>query len=273
LLNLFPRAEELAIVAFPVIFDERLEAVLCVGRIVDNGFSAEELTRGRQLADQLAIALSNRKLIDELKALTWGTLEAFARAIDAKSPWTAGHSERVTEMSVRIAKRMGRNESELEVLRKGALLHDIGKLGVSAKVLDKPGRLENDEFRQVMAHPAIGERILQPISAFSDILPIVEQHHEKYDGTGYPKKLAREEIDLNARILAVADTYDSMTSDRPYRKRFDHAKAVDLILEETGTQFDPEVLTAFMLVVGEDPARVLDRLEKSEIRCAAGGRG
>ncbi|MDH3816962.1 MAG: HD-GYP domain-containing protein, partial [Acidobacteriota bacterium] len=203
--------------------------------------------------------------------LTWGTLEAFARAIDAKSPWTAGHSERVTTMSMRIAKQVGHSDSELEVLRRGALLHDIGKLGISVKLLDKPGRLEDDEIQQVMNHPSIGGRILQPITAFADILPIVEQHHEKFNGSGYPKKLAGDEIDINARILAVADTYDAMTSDRPYRKGFDHEKAVDLILEETGMQFDPRVLRAFMTVIGEDPARVPDWTDEDALRDVAGG--
>jgi putative nucleotidyltransferase with HDIG domain len=175
-------------------------------------------------------------------------------------------------MSLRIAKQLGHNENDLEVLRRGALLHDIGKLGISVKVLDKPGRLEDDELQQVMTHPSIGGRILQPIGAFSDILPIVEQHHEKFDGTGYPKNLSGEEIDLNARILAVADTYDAMTSDRPYRKGFDRAKAIGLILEETGAQFDPKVLRAFMVVVGEDPERVPRYSEAPEFRDVAGGR-
>jgi putative nucleotidyltransferase with HDIG domain len=268
-----PDAEGLAVTALPVRLEESLEAVLCMARAEGREFSDEERSQARQLADQVAVALSNSKLIDELKALTWGTLEAFARAIDAKSPWTAGHSERVTTMSLRIAAKMGRSESQLEVLHRGALLHDIGKLGISVKLLDKPGRLNEDEQRQVMNHPSIGGRILQPISAFSDILPIVEQHHEMFDGTGYPKKLAGEEIDINARILAVADTYDAMISDRPYRKGFDHEKAVRLILEETGRQFDPKVLKAFMVAIGENPDRVPERTEDDALPDVAGGRG
>jgi putative nucleotidyltransferase with HDIG domain len=271
LLAALPSAEGLTVTAFPVHLEHRLDAVLCLGRVKRGEFTDEERSQGRQLADQMAVALSNSKLIDELKALTWGTLEAFARAIDAKSPWTAGHSERVTTMSLRIAAKMGRNESELEVLHRGALLHDIGKLGISVKLLDKPGRLDEEELRQVMTHPTIGGRILQPISAFSDILPIVEQHHEKFDGTGYPRKLAGEEIDINARILAVADTYDAMISDRPYRKGFDHEKAVSLILEESGTQFDPKVLRAFMLAVGEDPDRVPEWSRHDVLPDVAGG--
>jgi HAMP domain-containing protein len=273
LLAALPDADGLTVTALPIRLEERLEAVLCMGRAVGREFTDEERSQARQLADQVAVALSNSKLIDELKALTWGTLEAFARAIDAKSPWTAGHSERVTTMSLRIAAKMGRSDSQLEVLHRGALLHDIGKLGISVKLLDKPGRLDDDELRQVMNHPSIGGRILQPISAFSDILPIVEQHHEKFDGTGYPEKLAGEEIDINARILAVADTYDAMISDRPYRKGFDHEKAVNLILEESGLQFDPVVLRAFMVAIGENPGRVPEWTGEDALRDAAGGQG
>jgi putative nucleotidyltransferase with HDIG domain len=271
LLAALPAAEGMNVTALPVLLEGRLQAVLCLGRAGGRKFAMEERSQARQLADQVAVALSNSKLIDELKALTWGTLEAFARAIDAKSPWTAGHSERVTTMSMRIAKQMGRSDAELEVLHRGALLHDIGKLGISVKLLDKPGRLDDEEIEQVMNHPAIGGRILQPISAFSDILPIVEQHHEKFDGTGYPGKLAGDKIDINARILAVADTYDAMTSDRPYRKGFDHEKAVRLILEETGAQFDPDVLRAFMAAIGEDPARVQEWTDEGDLRDVAGG--
>ena len=175
-------------------------------------------------------------------------------------------------MSLRIARQMGHSEAELEVLHRGALLHDIGKLGISVQLLDKPGRLDAHEIEEVMTHATIGGRILQPITAFAEILPIVEQHHEKFDGTGYPKKLAGDEIDINARILAVADTYDAMTSDRPYRKGFSHEKAVRLILEESGVQFDPKVLRAFMEAIGEDPSRVPDWDAEDVLRDAAGGR-
>jgi len=260
------------VVAFPVLLSDRLAAVLCIGRGAGSDFSEEELAEARQLADQVAVALSNANLIEEMKALTWGTLEALARAIDAKSSWTGGHSERVTAMSLKIAKVMGRDESELEILHRGALLHDIGKLGVAMKVLDKPGRLSNDEFRQVMSHPSIGARILEPISAFADILPIVTEHHEKWDGTGYPNRLAGEEIDIDARILSVADTWDAMTSDRPYRKAGDPEFAVTEICNEAGKQFDPRVVEAFLIAIGEDPGRLTARSEQEDLPEAAGGR-
>ena len=260
------------VIALPVILADRLAAVLCVGRGAESGFSDEELAEARQLADQVAVALSNSSLIDDLKALTWGTLEALARAIDAKSSWTGGHSERVTALSLKIAKVMGRSESELEVLHRGALLHDVGKLGISMKVLDKPEGLSADEYGQVMSHTSIGGRILEPISAFADIMPIVTEHHEQWDGSGYPNRLVGEEIDIDARILSVADAWDAMTSDRPYRKGCDPEAAMTEICNEAGRQFDPRVVEAFLIAMGGDPGRLAARSNQDDLPQAAGGR-
>ena len=257
LLANLPASADATVVAFPVMLGSRLEAVLCIGRIDQRKFADEELAEGRQLADQVAVALSNSNLIEELQALTWGTLEALARAIDAKSPWTAGHSGRVTAMSLKIARALGRSRSELDVMHRGALMHDIGKLGVAVDILDKPGRLSADEYEHVRAHPAIGGRILEPISAFADIMPIVTDHHERWDGKGYPNGLAGEDIHIDARILAVADTYDAMTSDRPYRKGRTPAVAIQEISGESGAQFDPRVVEAFLTVMGRDPENQL----------------
>jgi len=252
LLASLPASTDSIVVAFPVMLGSRLAAVLCIGRIGRRAFLDEELAQGRQLADQVAVALSNSSLIEELKTLTWGMFETLARAIDAKSPWTAGHSGRVTALSLRIARALGRSQSEIEVLHRGALLHDVGKLGISMEVLNKPGRLDDDEMAHVRSHPSIGSRILEPISAFADIMPIVTDHHEKWDGTGYPNGLTGEEIGINSRILAVADTYDAITSDRPYRKGREPAVAVEEIRIHAGTQFDPRVVEAFLVAMGWD---------------------
>lgn len=239
------------VMGFPVRVAGDLAAVFCIARERGRGFSKEDLAQARQLADQIELALANSYLVGELRALTWGTLEAFSRAIDAKSAWTAGHSERVTKLSLKIARVMGLPREELEVLHRGALLHDVGKLGISMKVLNKPGRLDLAELEHVRTHAPIGGRILEPISAFSDIMPIVTEHHEKFDGTGYPNGLSGHAIHLMARILAVADTYDAMTSKRPYRDGFSHEEAVKEICEESGKQFDPEVVEAFLKTVIE----------------------
>ncbi len=257
LLASLPVGSDSIVAAFPVMLGERLTAFLCIGRSGERPFSTEELNQGRQLADQVAVALSNSNLIEELKALMYGTLEALSRAIDAKSPWTAGHSGRVTAMSLKIARALGRSRRELDVMHRGAMLHDIGKLGISVAVLDKEARLKPGEMERVMEHPSIGGRILDPISAFADIIPIVTGHHERFDGSGYPNGLAGEEIHINARILAVADTYDAMTSDRPYRKGRPPEDAIDEICRQAGTQFDPKVVDAFLVAVGRDPENKL----------------
>ncbi len=239
-------------VGFPVRAAGHLAAVFCVTRDGQREFTGEDRAQVRQLADQVELALANSDLVGRLRALTWGTLEAFSRAIDAKSAWTAGHSERVTRLSLKIARQMGLSREQLEVLHRGALLHDVGKLGISMEILNKPGRLEAGELEHVQTHAPIGGRILEPISAFADIMPIVTEHHEKYDGTGYPRGLFGDKINLLARILSVADTYDAMTSKRPYRDGFSHAEAVEEICEESGKQFDPRVVEAFLTTVKED---------------------
>lgn len=183
-----------------------------------------------------------------LEQLDLATLTAFARAIDANSPWTAGHSERVTAMALRIAHAMGLPPNDLQIVHRGALLHDIGKIGTPPAILDKPGKLEIWEREIMQNHVKVGTRILEPIECFRDLLGVVAQHHERFDGSGYPAGLAGEHISLHARIVAVADAYDALTSDRPYREGVPEQKAIEILQEKSGTQFDPEVVQALITV-------------------------
>jgi putative nucleotidyltransferase with HDIG domain len=230
----------------PVFLKAKLKGVIAIGRARTKVISIEDLTRVRRTADQVAVALSNATLIDELEQLNWGTLKALARAVDAKSSWTAGHSTRVTDIALKIGSAMALPPNKLDDLHRAALLHDIGKVGVPAAILDKPGALDDDEYALIKKHPAIGARILEPIASYKDIIPMVLQHHERFDGKGYPGGLSGDNIDIGARILAVADTFDAVKSDRPYRKGWDLERAVDLITKEAGHQFDPEVVEAFL---------------------------
>jgi putative nucleotidyltransferase with HDIG domain len=196
-----------------------------------------------------------RKLVEtnqELNRLNWGTLNALARTIDAKSPWTAGHSERVTRFALLIGSKLNLGDPELEQLRRGALLHDIGKIAISRDILDKPGKLTDREYKIICEHPARGARILEPIESYADIIAIVKQHHEWFNGQGYPNKIAGETIALGARILAVADVYDALTSERPYRSGMSHDRAAEIIIKGKGTQFDPMVVEAFLQVTATD---------------------
>jgi len=186
--------------------------------------------------------------IHALAQFDMATLTAFARAIDANSPWTAGHSERVTALAVRIAHTMGLPDKDLQIVQRGGLLHDIGKIGTPPAILDKPGKLEVWENEVVHNHVQVGVRILEPIDTFHDLLGVVAQHHEHFDGSGYPAGLAGEQISLHARIVAVADAYDALISDRPYRTGVPEQKAIEVLKQNSGTQFDPQVVEALVTV-------------------------
>ena len=187
-----------------------------------------------------------QQYVTELKQLHLGTLTALARAIDAKSHWTAGHSERVTSWAVKIASAMGLSEHELEIIHRGGLLHDVGKIGIPRAILNKRGKLTDEEVRQVREHVPVGARILEPIPGFAECMPIILQHHEWVDGSGYPEGLAGGEISLHARIFAVADCYDALISDRPYRSGMSPERVKEIIRAGVGKQFDPAAVETFL---------------------------
>jgi len=182
----------------------------------------------------------------ELQDLYHGIIHSFVNAIDAKSPWTKGHSERVTRYAVAIAKNLDIGARDIETLRIAALLHDIGKIGTYDAVLDKPGKLSPEEFVLIKQHPAKGEEILKPVQQLKHILPVIRHHHERIDGDGYPDGLKSEDIPLFSRIIAIADSFDSMTSNRPYRPAPSREYAISEITRCSGTQFDPQAAGAFI---------------------------
>jgi putative nucleotidyltransferase with HDIG domain len=192
-----------------------------------------------------AMAGDLQRQFEHLHALSVGTLETLARTIDAKSPWTAGHSTRVADVALAIGRAMHLDAPALERIRRGALLHDIGTIGISADILDSSAALTDEEKAIVQEHPALGARMLEPLPHCADILPMVLQHHERFDGGGYPAGLAGTAIALEARLLAVADVYDAITSDRPYRRGLPPRDAAVCISDAAGTQFDPDVVAAF----------------------------
>jgi len=185
----------------------------------------------------------------EVRELLNEFLLAFANALDAKSHWTMGHSERVAGYCVGISREMGLAGKEIETLRVAAILHDIGKIGTFDEVLDKPGKLTAQEYELVKKHPDKGGTILEPIKKMKGVLPIIIHHHEKMNGMGYPGGLKAGEIPLLARILAVADSYDSMIADRPYRPSLGRERAIAELKSQAGTQFDPAVVQAFLKVL------------------------
>lgn len=202
--------------------------------------AVDEYREGRSQKEQLEGA------VKALEQLDVGTLAALARAIDAKSAWTAGHSGRVTALALKIAHAMALPARDLQIVHRGALLHDIGKIGTPTAILDKPGKLDPEEMQLMRDHVTVGVRILEPIPCFHEVVAIVAQHHEWFDGSGYTAGLARENINLHARIVALADTYDAIISDRPYRRRLPKPQAIEIVRHQSGTQFDPRVVKVFL---------------------------
>ncbi|MBV8817838.1 MAG: HD-GYP domain-containing protein, partial [Acidobacteriaceae bacterium] len=191
-------------------------------------------------------------------------VSSLANALDARDPYTSGHSRRVSAAARDVAVAMELTAAECETIRIGALLHDIGKIGVADHVLQKPGRLTEEEFRMIQQHPEIGRRIIEGIQGFEAYVPIVELHHENWDGTGYPRGLSGTEVPLGARIVHVVDAYDAMTSDRPYRPGMASGRALEILKECAGTQFDAEVVAIFAaLRTGDERSDTLANLAKA----------
>ena len=180
-------------------------------------------------------------------------VHSLAGALDARDRYTAGHSRRVSEYSCAVAQALKLDSTQIDTIRIGALLHDIGKIGISDVVLLKPGRLTDEEMALIQQHPTIGRRILEGVHGFEPYLPTVELHHENWDGTGYPLGLSGEAVPLEARIVHVADAYDAMTSHRPYRRGMPREDAVALLNRFSGTQFDPRIVKAFTAITGMLP--------------------
>ncbi len=247
----------------PVVVRGRVGAIISLGHGSHSIWAKEDYAQTQQIADRVAVALSNARLVEDLKRLHAGTLTALARAIDAKSHWTSGHSERVTNLALRIAIQMGLPAPDLDILWRGGMLHDIGKIGISAEILDKPGKLTEQEMAHIREHVEIGRRILEPMPGFADCMPVLLHHHERFDGTGYPHGLAGEQISLHGRIFAVADCFDAVVSDRPYRSGMPVARAVEIIKQGSGTHFDPRVVETFLRLISND-SKFQGREEASE---------
>lgn len=234
----------------PLLANQQVLGVLNIRTKTDGSdFTHQDLELAGQLANIAAAAIENASLHDELQALFLSTVSAMANSIDARDPYTKGHSERVTSYAVMIAEELKLSGEELERLRYAGLLHDIGKIRIRDHILHKPGRLTDAEFTEMKKHPEYGVEIMQPVKAFQSILPAMLHHHERFDGRGYPHGLAAEGIPLSARILCVADCFDAMTSDRPYRKGMPVADAVSELVKNKSTQFDPELVDIFLSLV------------------------
>lgn len=207
----------------------------------------------------------NEKLEDSKEQLEQAYLDMIQTlryTVEAKDSYTRGHSDRVSEYSVLIGEKLGLPEDQIKTLRIGGLFHDIGKIGIPDSILLKPAKLTDDEYSQIKNHPSIGAHILGSAVIFKDIIPIVKHHHERYDGNGYPSRLKGEEIPYIARIAAVADTFDAMTSRRSYRGPIDIEHVKEEIKRCEGTQFDPQIAEAFLDILNNNFEKIKDIQEK-----------
>lgn len=220
--------------------------IYACGKRSGQDFSTRERNLLRGIANQAAVALDSAALHHDFENLLVGIAWSFAAVLDAKSPWTAGHSKRVTQYAVAIAEELEQGEEFVHTVQTCGLLHDIGKIGVSEALLDKRGRITREERRTICEHAAQGAGILQHIDTFQPVIPGVRHHHERWDGGGFPDGLTGEEIPLLARVLAVADAFDAITSDRPYHRKRGRAEAFEEIKRCSGSHFDPRVVKAFV---------------------------
>jgi len=211
--------------------------------------SAEEITAYRLLAERAAAALENARLYEDVRGLSTATIRSLATAIDARDPYTRGHSEEVTRLAVQAARELGWSGADLEMLEFAALLHDVGKIAVPDAILHKAGPLTPDEWDIIRLHPYHSAQIIKPVEALRRIVAWVYHHQEKWDGTGYPDGLKGEAIPVGARIIAVVDAFNAMTTNRPYRRAMTRAQALEELRQCAGKQFDPQIVQVFVRLV------------------------
>ncbi len=213
----------------------------------------EGVTEIRELTESFNdMALNLYKSQRRLNTYFYRTIYSLVRIMEARDRNTKGHSERVAEYSARLAVRLGLPPEDVELLRETAVLHDIGKLGIEERILNKAERLTETEWESIRKHPVIGEEILSPLLLNKELLAVIRSHHERYDGTGYPDRISGESIRLFAQILAVADSFDAMTSPRSYRPAMEVQRALDEIFRNRGTQFSPRVVDTFISMIREE---------------------
>lgn len=243
-----------ASITSPLMVRGKSIGVITVGsRTPDERYTSDALEEFGDFAAQAAVSIENTKLNERLEDTYLGAIASLAAAIEARDPYTVGHSARVTQYSVAIAESMGLSSEDVEEVKLAALLHDLGKIGVPDNILNKAGRLTEKEYSAIKMHPVLSMRIIEPLPHLGNIIPIIYHHHERYDGLGYVDGKAGDDIPLGARILAVADSFEAMTSDRPYRKALSREEAMAELLRNSGSQFDPEAVRHFMNLLEKNP--------------------
>ena len=259
-----PHVEE-SVVAVPLRCGSQVQGVIVLSKLGLEQFDEDDVRLLEVLAPHAAAVIENAVLYetvrDEAESLERtfvSTVEALANALEANDADTSSHARAITDLALSLGRRLELDEQSLKRLQLGALFHDIGKIGIPSEILTKPGPLTAAERLIVEEHPALGERILEPIERLEDVRPIVKHCHERWDGGGYPDGLQGTEIPLESRIILVVDAYHAITSDRPYRARRSHAEASECLRAEAGRQFDPAIVEAFLSLAEEELAPAVE---------------
>jgi len=235
-----------SLVAVPLVSGTREIGILTIYFSEPSDVSSQVVTIISVIAGVTAAAVENSELVRRIETNYFATVEALTAAIEAKDPYTRGHSKRVTQFAIMLAERFGVSGTEIRNLQYGATLHDVGKIGIKGHILNKKGRLTREEYEIIKKHPVIGEHIIERVDFLQGARPIVRSHHERFDGTGYPDGLRDEEIPFLARVAGIADFFDALTSDRPYRTAFSVEETNMIIRERIGREFDPLVAKEFL---------------------------
>ena len=239
-------------ICVPLLVKDRLLGVMDVNeKRTGEPLNQDDLNLLTIIAGQVSIALENAKLYGVLQENALRTVQALASTLEAKDPYTSGHSDRVTRYALAVAEHMRLPAAQIDRLRYASQLHDVGKIGVPEAILRKPSSLDDSEWLSIQEHPVIGERIIQPLDFLGEVGRVIRHHHERWDGKGYPDKLAGPDIPRLTRIMTVVDAYDAMTSERPYRPAKSSAEAVEELKRCRGSQFDPETTDTFLAVLAE----------------------
>jgi len=251
-----------SIIAVPLISKGKVIGVAEVlNRRGNKKFNKTDLELFESLGHQIAIAIENASLYKELDELFLSSIRAIVEAVDAKDPYTHGHSARVVKYSLMIGEALDFDKERLKKLEISAILHDVGKIGIPDRILGKQGKLTLEEYNYMKRHPELGSSIIEPIAELKELIPNILHHHERYDGEGYPKRLRGRKIPLFARIICIADSFDAMTTDRPYRKRKTVKTAMHELTDNSGTQFDTKLVSVFLKEV-QGNSTIQGRIEK-----------
>lgn len=237
-------------ISVPLKVQNRIIGIINVNeKIDDRQFAPEDLRVLTALADQTAIILENLTLYKDLQQVYLGVIKTLSLVVDAKDHYTFGHSERVTKYVVEMASEMKLSPELKKLAEAAAIIHDIGKIGIKEEILLKTGRLTDSEFEEIKKHPVIGRDMVRPMEFLSELAPLIYYHHQHFDGNGYPDKAKGDQIPLVARMITIADSFDAMISDRPYRSGLPVETAIKELKRCSSTQFDPDLVTVFLKVL------------------------